>query len=723
MRYSLLLEYNRQITATNYGKKLAANVVQDGFFYTEIVGLSEEEQVDRILAELEAMDPTANKQYTQWLVKEYIKNQFRMEDAPRITALLTQFKQLKTPIVRAGHSADINRYGYRDLQELVDTITRVELANMPATTLSKQYENADSIRVISKSAYGELLVPETMSASCELGKGTKWCTAWGDPSRNMFERYNSQGPLYVWIDRTGDKYQFHWESKQFMDSSDNPISLEKMTYFRKEHPVLKKLFQRFEEKMLSEMKYASGIFRYIDRYIRERWPTAEPKMIENATFQDLVSYAEKYIKEPWQEFEELVLEYPSTIRLGKRFDINEVFRYGISIKKRNWPAIERIALRYPEWSRLYAAFMVDGRWPAGEPVIFSDPYSALEYVTDRRINPDEERIPEAEDIIITNPKTAYDYAVEFLEDRWPEGEPRILSDVRWAKLYTKHFEIEWDSETIDRHPHLLTYTRLFEKLGYDSPDVIEKAKEVLSETETPVLENSEYRLALAKWSSLDDFISDMGNDTAKFISDIIHGKRDLFSSYDFSVDPTDVEGFLDEALGYDTPESNELAELFQRVVRKDLPEFDIEILRNEDFLGANLYELLDDEGLDEVIGIARSAVIHGRLMGTEQEMYKDFFDELSSFDPRYGYGTLVQDAKSDIENPILFVITTEDLYRFIKRVLGDDEEELAWHLNAGIQEWMGNFEIREPRYGYDGYDEKAAIEDFRNALNENLPNT
>ena len=58
-------------------------------------------------------------------------------------------------------------------------------------------------------------------ASCDLGEKTQWCTAGG---RDMYKRYIKQGPLYIFIDpKTGDKYQFHYESNQYMDSNDRSV--------------------------------------------------------------------------------------------------------------------------------------------------------------------------------------------------------------------------------------------------------------------------------------------------------------------------------------------------------------------------------------------------------------------------------------------------------------------------------------------------------------------
>ena len=58
-------------------------------------------------------------------------------------------------------------------------------------------------------------------ASCDLGDSTQWCTAGG---RNMYNTYIKDGPLYIFIDpKTGDKYQFHYESDQYMDKNDRSV--------------------------------------------------------------------------------------------------------------------------------------------------------------------------------------------------------------------------------------------------------------------------------------------------------------------------------------------------------------------------------------------------------------------------------------------------------------------------------------------------------------------
>lgn len=71
----------------------------------------------------------------------------------------------------------------------------------------------------------EVWIPYTWEASCKLGRGTEWCTATTE-SDNYFKSYTEDGPLYINIDKkTGEKYQFHFDSESFMDASDNPIDL------------------------------------------------------------------------------------------------------------------------------------------------------------------------------------------------------------------------------------------------------------------------------------------------------------------------------------------------------------------------------------------------------------------------------------------------------------------------------------------------------------------
>ena len=70
----------------------------------------------------------------------------------------------------------------------------------------------------------EVYIPETKGASCALGKGTEWCTA--KLGLDFYEKYHSkENPLIIFISKSNpeDKYQFHYETEQFMDPNDDDL--------------------------------------------------------------------------------------------------------------------------------------------------------------------------------------------------------------------------------------------------------------------------------------------------------------------------------------------------------------------------------------------------------------------------------------------------------------------------------------------------------------------
>lgn len=74
-----------------------------------------------------------------------------------------------------------------------------------------------------------IIIPHTEEAACYYGANTRWCTAAKED--NMFDYYNNDGPLYINIYKPKNrKYQFHFESSQFMDEEDEPIQLNELPW-------------------------------------------------------------------------------------------------------------------------------------------------------------------------------------------------------------------------------------------------------------------------------------------------------------------------------------------------------------------------------------------------------------------------------------------------------------------------------------------------------------
>ena len=159
--------------------------------------------------------------YTDWMIRLYRSGNLKMEDLYKATEYLEAFHKFKNRIEKK----DIGQY--QSLPELY-RVVRTFIDN-PDQATSK----SDEIRKIKEGAekvYEDdewlVIVPHTKEAAIEYGKGTQWCTA-AKESYNYFDYYNNDGPLYININKkTGRKYQFHFETGQFMDENDSPTTNE-----------------------------------------------------------------------------------------------------------------------------------------------------------------------------------------------------------------------------------------------------------------------------------------------------------------------------------------------------------------------------------------------------------------------------------------------------------------------------------------------------------------
>ena len=242
-----LLEYNQALTIKNYGEKLyqhfydtenynyiqrlRGEIVNDSDCNTLLVAWDEgfddsglkldskwKKPVIEILVKMfEGLDPTPHKEYTQWLIRNYINSNVHVEDvATNITSLLRTFDFLKRRRLIADR--DINQYNFNSLHRVVRN-THIPSKKEPEQSRGDYKEIFRNDRLI-------VIIPRDQEAACFWGQNTRWCTAAKD--NNMFKSYNQIGSLYIIIPRKpvrpGEKYQFHFEEDQFMDEQDHDIS-------------------------------------------------------------------------------------------------------------------------------------------------------------------------------------------------------------------------------------------------------------------------------------------------------------------------------------------------------------------------------------------------------------------------------------------------------------------------------------------------------------------
>jgi len=190
-----LLEYDHQITLTKQGPQLKVAYDKNEFDSSLAGG---EVESSEILTRLEQMDPTVNKMYMLWIVRQYMNSKMRLEDYPQVFGGLEAFHKAKPRL--PVEQRDINRFDLSQLYELVDSFSDTQQEPSNDTKL-----NRDDVEVIYNGPLGTIAIPKTEEASCELGSGTKWCTA--SKQNNRFRSY-SNAPLYIFQAPGGAKYQF-----------------------------------------------------------------------------------------------------------------------------------------------------------------------------------------------------------------------------------------------------------------------------------------------------------------------------------------------------------------------------------------------------------------------------------------------------------------------------------------------------------------------------------
>lgn len=170
--------------------------------------------------------PQKKGKYTQWLLHAYQKGEISTESLNECNFLLDVFHRYNQLL----DVKDIMKYD--TLQKLRDALDPYlddpyadEHETSKAMRIRKIKAGADKVY---EDEQWVIFVPHTWEASCYYGKGTRWCTAY-DSRDDYFNQYNSQGPLYININRqTKEKWQFHFGTKTFCDAEDNSIDIDDM---------------------------------------------------------------------------------------------------------------------------------------------------------------------------------------------------------------------------------------------------------------------------------------------------------------------------------------------------------------------------------------------------------------------------------------------------------------------------------------------------------------
>jgi hypothetical protein len=176
----------------------------------------------------EITNTTPKTAYITWLAKKVADKIIKPEDIYKYKKYFGIFDRRK----KEYPFTDINQYKTQnDLSQFISK--SVEISDKESEDVSQQKgvskeDKYKEFYIGSVDGFNVYKLPEgrkdLYGASCELGSGTEWCTATGN-TREHFDEYISEGPLFIFI-KPGDKekYQFSYETFNFMDRKDKKIN-------------------------------------------------------------------------------------------------------------------------------------------------------------------------------------------------------------------------------------------------------------------------------------------------------------------------------------------------------------------------------------------------------------------------------------------------------------------------------------------------------------------
>ena len=238
---SILLEDRLDHLKQTFGQKILVKYLQDEGEDIANPYIDKEALLSKSFGMIVQADPNPQKKFTQWLIKLYLSGAMSLEELPKATELLQLFMANQRSI-----PADKKQImAYKSLQELAEVVQQYE-GKVPELSqrekdrkIGMEMHSDEHSETIYNSPTMKVVIPKTEAASCYFGKNTEWCTA-ATTSNNMFHQYNEKGKLYIIImKKENERFQFHFESRSFMDENDYPIDADEV--FEK-YPEIKKAF-------------------------------------------------------------------------------------------------------------------------------------------------------------------------------------------------------------------------------------------------------------------------------------------------------------------------------------------------------------------------------------------------------------------------------------------------------------------------------------------------
>jgi len=220
------------------------------------------------------LDPTTRKnvgnvlvvgEYATWIAKRFFTDieqdrvsieKFFREDADKVTPDLRVYHAKKSSL--KVEQQDINNIdGFVALYQAVQMLRKVRSKRQQKKEVMK-----DVIELPTGNPNKRVLIPTSKMAAIAIqSNDTRWCTG-ATKSPNKFDSYFGQGFLYdVFIRNTEsnkiDKYQFHFENREFMNELDQRID-DVHGFFKEHQEVANAIAEHREQLFVAKSESSVG---------------------------------------------------------------------------------------------------------------------------------------------------------------------------------------------------------------------------------------------------------------------------------------------------------------------------------------------------------------------------------------------------------------------------------------------------------------------------------
>jgi hypothetical protein len=193
-----------------------------------------------------SVDPTPNKSYYPWLLKNFFSKYSdgkggmvynkASEDSQHVLMLLDLYFKKRSSKEMASQYKDIsNIKGVQELERAVspwlfnrDTITFLDGLERSGAEFGVDYD------ILHDDSETAIYQPLTELGGCAVGAKSNWCTSGGEHSlnpdlrsnTNYMDNYEDSKIYTIWIKKTDIVYQIEFETPQYMNSNNEEVGLD-----------------------------------------------------------------------------------------------------------------------------------------------------------------------------------------------------------------------------------------------------------------------------------------------------------------------------------------------------------------------------------------------------------------------------------------------------------------------------------------------------------------